>query len=346
MRNRPPPLTPSLTALGALAALTLAGCGNAETTAPEPSPGSPSPVPEAGESPSPTEDSAETGDDADPAAPQDHGDTAESENTEGAEDAESSADAEDAAESEARRAPGSGLPPGGSERMAEEDFDAELHGEESEIFFYSEEGAEVGVAGLDPSEDPLAVFAEPTRSSEVTAGLESLDAVNLGGRERSHRGDEAPEAQPGSGQDGAGEDEGFWTEIELADGYGWFHHSAQDGGLYWFGGTAEVTGDFAEVPAAQDPQVIAESVGIRVAERGQEPELDDPDVGPSWVLVSDPEDFGEDFYRIDVTGFMDDSVAGQRLFVHVDEVEGGYELARVEQTLICLRGVSEGGLCT
>ncbi|NYJ15651.1 hypothetical protein [Nesterenkonia sandarakina] len=299
--------------------------------------------------------------DADSSAPVDSGDLADPQEPEGSasEDAEEPQSAEET-ESQERRAPGSGLPAGGVERLAADDFDEERHGEDAERIYNSEEGDEVGVAGLDPVEEPLPVYAEPTRSSEVTAELQSLDAVNLGGRERHHpsgadRGDLLEDAEDDQGEpsessvqeqtsNGAAEDEGFWSEIELSDGYGWFHRSAQDAGLFWFGETTEVTEDFAEVSAAQDPNELAESVGVRATESRQEPGLDS-EMGPSWVLVSEPADFDEDFYRIDVTGALDDSVAGQRFFVHVDQAEYGYELTRVEQTLLCSRGVGETGLC-
>lgn len=315
MRHRPSPLASALSALGVIAALTLAGCGDAESSSPEASPepsSSMAPTP-AAESPSQAGDSTEAGDGAESPVSQDSNgsDGSDGSSTESAEKAE------DSAETQARRAPGSGLPPGGTARMAQEDLHKDLHGEDSELSFYSDEGAGVGVAGLDPSEDRLAVYAEPTRSSEVTAELESLDEVNLAGRERSHR-EPDPETQPDETAQGSGqEDVGTWVEIELADGYGWFHRPAQDAGIYWFGGTTEVTEDFQEVPAAEDPRELAESVGTRVADAGAEPGLDDPDFGPSWVLLSEPADFDEGFYRIDVTGFMGHSVAGNRLLVHV-----------------------------
>lgn len=68
-------------------------------------------------------------------------------------------------------------------------------------------------------------------------------------------------------------------------------------------------------------------------------------MGPDWTLISTPEDYEEEFYRLDVLGMMDDSVGGQRLFVTVEEAADGYELAQVESTQLCLRGVSEDGLC-
>ncbi|MBO0596441.1 hypothetical protein I2485_01540 [Nesterenkonia sp. E16_7] len=340
MRHRTAPQTASLSAVASLAALALVSCSSSESTSSELSPSS---APETSETSGPSGDSSAPVEDGDSSEQQAHDDSA----SETDEDPESAEDAE----SEDRRGPGSGLPPGGVERLAADDFDEDLHGEDAEMFSAAGEGEEVGVAGLDPSKDPIPVYVEPTRSSEVTAELESLDAVNLGGRDRHHPSEtdgrdlvEDSEDDQEQTPDGAAEDEGFWSELELADGYGWLHRSAQDGGLYWFGETTEVSEDFAEVSPAQDPNEIAESVGVRATESRQEPGLDS-EMGPSWVLVSEPADFDEDFYRIDVTGALDDSVAGQRLFVHVAQAEEGYELTRVEHTLLCSRGVGESGLC-
>lgn len=211
-----------------------------------------------------------------------------------------------------------GLPPGGTDRMADEDFDESIHGEHFELYF-SGEGVEVGVAGIASDDAPLEVRAEPYSEAEVVAELDSLDAVLLGGRERSHT---------------ETEDEGIWTEVELADGYGWV-----PGHLYYFGSNEDVTEEQAELGSFDTPYDAAEAVFEMATESGD-------DNGRNWTLISSPEDFGEEFYRADVMGFMDDSVAGYRYFVYVEEVDGGYEVEQVETTLLCLRGVSDDGLCT
>lgn len=234
---------------------------------------------------------------------------------------EADADEDESEESETE-APGEAeLPPGGAERMEESDFDESVHGESQETF-YSEEGAEVGVAGLLPEDVPLEIHAEPTPETEIIAELEPTDAVVLGGHERSHV---------------ASENEGSWVEIQLADGYGWVH---QDN-LYYFGQNADATDDYSDhIDPAPSSEDIAESVGEHAIAEW------DPDgaVG-DWRLVTTPEDQGEDFYRVDVVGMMDDAQAGYRLFVHVEETDAGQELVQVESTLLCSRGVSEDGLC-
>lgn len=158
----------------------------------------------------------------------------------------------------------------------------------------------------------------------MVAELEPTDAVTITGRERS---------------DVADPDFDIWTEVELADGYGWV-----EGGLAYFAATEDITEDYAgEVPAAQDAQAVAEDV----AERYSEPWREDgttPDAGQIAVITT-PEDFGEEFYRVDVTGMPDDAGAGARLFVTVEETADGYELTHLERTQLCQRGVSDDGLC-
>ncbi|WP_208012932.1 hypothetical protein, partial [Nesterenkonia salmonea] len=227
----------------------------------------------------------------------------------------------------------SSLPPGGAERMESEELDESIHGEETEMF-HSEEGAEVGAAGFAPQDGPLLVHAAPSRESDTVGELGPLDAVELAGRERHHPDDEK---------------QGSWTEIILADGYGWVE-SGQLGhgsGLFYFGETQDVTQEYLdEVPAAEQSEVIVESVAERVI--GPEEEMIDEEgepAGPDWALISSPEDHGETFYRADVTGYLDDSLAGERLFITVERVNGDYELVQVERTLICQRGVADDGLC-
>lgn len=324
MRRTATPLLPTATAVGCLSALLLTGCGAGDADSSAASgPAQSSSSSTAGAAPSPT---------ATATAPATDDSGSQGSSNGAAEQpgaAETSSSPEDA---ETRRPPGGGLPPGGADRIDGEELDPTIHGKESAIGFYSEEGAEVGVAGLDPAADPLQVYAEPTRSSEVVGELESTDAVELGGRERQHR---------------EGQDQGPWTEIRLADGYGWLTSSPESGGIYWFGGTEEITGEiteeFTEVASNEDPLELVEAVGSARVERAGGGE---DGLGPSRVLVSEPKDFDEEFYRVDVTGMPDDSVSGERLFITLEDAGARYELREVRRTVICYRGVSDGGLCT
>lgn len=216
--------------------------------------------------------------------------------------------------------PGERTPPGGTDEVPE----AELPGVEHEAF--SEEGDELGVAGLDPDDAPRDVYAAPAPGgdADVVGELEPTDAVIITGRQRSDVDDP---------------DFGIWTEVELADGYGWV-----EGGLAYFAGTEDITEDYiGEVPAAPDAQAVVEEV----AERYSKPWREDgatPDAGQIAVITT-PEDFGEEFYRVDVTGMPDDAGVGARLFVTVEEASDGYELTHLERTQLCQRGVSDDGLC-
>lgn len=185
-------------------------------------------------------------------------------------------------------------------------------GEQVETFF-STAGQEVGVAGLAPDQEPLEVRAVPSSEGETVAEIDRLGAVELAGREWNNP---------------ALEDEGYWAEV-LVDGQrGWM----LSGNLYHFAGTSDVTDDYAGVPAADSAQAAAQAVAEDAAREAD------------WILLTTPEYAGEPFYRVDVTGMRDDSVAGERLFITVGENNGRYEVDEVERTLICQRGVS-GDLC-
>lgn len=226
--------------------------------------------------------------------------------------------------------PGTGeaeLPPGGTERLEEITVDGEPFQAHTGVSAEEAEGAEAGVAGLADEDLPLEVHGAPSSDAEVVAELGQLDAVLLAGR-----GWLPPDEAEGGGG---------WTEIQLADGYGWVQ-----GNLYFFGRTEDVTEVYTdEVPPAEEEHQIARSVAERAAEGEDLTDDEGEPVGPDWEMISSPQDYGEEFYRADVLGMLDDSVAGERLFIHVDQVSDEFQLAQVERTLICYRGVSDSGLC-
>lgn len=227
--------------------------------------------------------------------------------------------------------PPEGPPSGGVSQID----DAELPGEETTPAHYSQAGAEVGIAGLDPDDAPREVRSPPGQEAELVAELQPTDAVVLAGRERN--------LHVSTEDDG----QGLWAEVQLADGYGWVEIAP----LHYFGATEDVTEDYIdEVPPTEEARALAESLGERAT--GGEPDQEEPeedrgagDYGPDWVVITEPEDYGEEFYRVDVTGQMDDSVAGHRYFVHVEEHADGYQLTQVEATTLCYRGVSDYGRC-
>ncbi|WP_420100022.1 hypothetical protein [Corynebacterium sp.] len=190
---------------------------------------------------------------------------------------------------------------------------ATVPGEEVETYF-STEGQEVGVAGWGPDREPLIVRDVPSVDGDDVAHVDRLGAVELAGREWNNT--DLP-------------DEGYWAEVRVDGAQGWM----LSGHLFHFGGNADVTGDYVDMPAADEEQELVTSVGGQSA--GDQAE---------WILLTTPDYAGEPFYRVDVTGMKDDAQAGERLFVTVEENDGRYAVGKVERTLLCHRGVS-GGLC-
>lgn len=305
------------TALSSAALLALAACAPEDDLEPESDP-----------EPAETETVTET---EEPEGEQDTADPKPAETETVTEEPEDEEDPEETEPAETDGPPDDELPPGGTDRMADEDIQPDVHGEIQEGGHFSQEGEEVGVAGLSGEDAPLEVWSEPGAEAEVVGELGPTDAALLGGREVRHA-----DHQPGS-----------WTEVELADGYGWVNTVNTDGSLYYFGLGEDITEEYVdEVPPAEDPQLIAEGVAERMTDDYEQGTTEDgEEYGASWTLVSTPEDHGEDFYRLDVLGMMDDSRAGYRLFATVEEHDDGYQLAQVERTQICSRGVSDDGLC-
>lgn len=210
------------------------------------------------------------------------------------------------------------LPIGGTDRVD----DAELPGESAATYF-SREGEAVGVVG---SPGPLPVLAVPTvegEMDEMVGEVFATDTVLLGGRERY-----VPESEQS------------WIEIELAEGYGW----VQAGHFYYFGEHEDITDQYADqVSASADPEELALQVAeLHTADWGEEGQAEG---GPAVEIVNNPDFVDVDYYIVDATGMMDDSVAGDRLFVTVEESDAGYELSQVERTVLCMRGVSDDALC-
>lgn len=226
--------------------------------------------------------------------------------------------------------PGAGesdLPPGGTDRLDEITEDGEPFDAHTGVSAEAAEGEEAGVAGLSDDDAPLEVRGAPSHDAELVAELGQLDALLLGGR--------------GWLPPDEAEEQSSWTEIQLADGYGWVQ-----GSIYFFGRTEDVTETYIDdVPPAEEEHQIARSVAEEAAEGEDLTDDESEPLGPDWEMISSPQDYGEDFYRMDVLGMLDDSVAGERLFVHVDQVSDGFQLSQVERTVICHRGVSDDGRC-
>lgn len=187
----------------------------------------------------------------------------------------------------------------------------EVPGEEVEAYF-STAGQEVGVAGLASEEEPIIVRDVPSSTGTQVAEVDRLGAVDLAGREWNNTQDP---------------DEGFWAQVRVDGVTGWMPSAH----LYHFAATTDVTDDYRDVTGDSEQEVV-EAVGQEAASMAE------------YVLLTTPDYAGEPFYRVDVTGMKDDAQAGERLFVTVEENDGGYAAEKVERTLLCHRGVS-GGLC-
>lgn len=107
------------------------------------------------------------------------------------------------------------LPPGGGERIDDEDIDPEEQGQPVNTQF-SEAGETVALIETAADREPLEVYAAPPSgpgdSPEVVAELSADQHVVLAGREIS-----------------AARADGIWVEIELADGYGWIDAAVLSG---------------------------------------------------------------------------------------------------------------------
>lgn len=106
------------------------------------------------------------------------------------------------------------LPPGGAERIADEDIDPETQGEPTETNF-SAEGEEIGFNQW--ARESIEIWAAPPvpgdeDQTEPVAELAADDVVQLGGRE----------ILPAQA-------DGIWVEVELADGYGWVEAMVLEG---------------------------------------------------------------------------------------------------------------------
>jgi hypothetical protein len=196
---------------------------------------------------------------------------------------------------------------------------SELPGERIDIFPY--EGAELAVVGVE-ADDVLNVRAAPGVEYEVVTELDPLaDGIMPTGHNRQL--DDGP----------------IWAEIEVDGETGWASTAflAHPGAVR--DTTSELYPDVADRPRSDTMLQLGELVADRVAGEG-EPE---PDV----VVVDGPTvgDLGE--ITVDVVGFPDDSVLGERLHIFAEPDPGGesFTVRTVESTTLCRRGVTEDGLC-
>jgi len=173
-----------------------------------------------------------------------------------------------------------------------------------------DEGAVLGVVGV-VFDDVLNLRTGPGASFDVVAELDpTADGIRGTGR-----GWQVP----------AGD---VWWEVESDGVVGW----ANQRYLARLGDTTDLTATVVDylggIPTADTLEDLASQVA---GARG----------GGSIVVVGPTEgDLGE--ITVDLVGFADDSVKGERLHVFASREGGVWGLVSVEQTVFCQRGVSDG----
>jgi hypothetical protein len=191
----------------------------------------------------------------------------------------------------------------------------DLTGEPIDFFF--SDGDTLGVVGV-AADDVLNVRSAPGVQASVVATLEPLaDAVATGSARQLSQ--------------------SIWAEVEAGGATGW----ANVAYLAYIGATDDVTADVVEQLGGSVSAGTMVQLGQAVAETRASTEP------PSTITVVDGPavgDLGE--ITADVVGLGDDSVLGARLHVFGQPVEDGegFGLKSVEQTTLCIRGVSDG-LC-
>jgi hypothetical protein len=181
-------------------------------------------------------------------------------------------------------------------------------------------GAVLGVVGV-AHDDTLNVRAAPGTDQEVVAELEPLaDHVVAVGNTRT-----LPES--------------IWYEIEVDGGTGWVSASF----VAYLGATTDVTAAIIEelgaTPGAETMVDLADAVAAPLTSH------DEPVPEVTVVVAPTVGDLGE--ITIDVTGYPDDAVLGERLAIFGTPAEGGegFVLRSVESRVLCHRGVDADGLC-
>lgn len=173
------------------------------------------------------------------------------------------------------------------------------------------EGAELGAVGV-VAGDVLHLRAGPGTEHDSVAELEPL-ATGL----------------VASGHNRQLDDGSLWAEVTVEGTTGWVNTAF----VSHPGPVTDVTAELGEPPTAATLEQLAVAVAHVLA--GPEPTVTIAD-GPREG------DLGE--VVVDVLGFADDAVAGERLHVLAAPTDGGWTVRTVEATLLCARGVSEG-LC-
>lgn len=194
--------------------------------------------------------------------------------------------------------------------------DADLPGEPFDIG--PGEGAVVSVVGV-ASDDVLNVRRLPDVTSDILDELDPLtDDVELTGRKRLLT-------------------TSAWWEIDLGDDVGWANSAFLAPTAATNDITSQLLADMGGAVTADSVDGVIDQVIDHFTQGVDEPV---PDV----VVSSAPSDGDLIEGTVDVTGYPDDSVLGERLHLFIAEENATFGLRTVESTTLCRRG-SDGELC-
>ncbi len=129
----------------------------------------------------------------------------------------------------------------------------------------------------------------------------------------------------------------IWWEIQLPEGVGWANSNflaptAQTGDV-----TADLVARLGGLASASTVDALVRQVMDHYAMVTEGPP-------PSVTLVAEPVTGDLIEAWVDVTGYPDDSVLGERLHLFIADEAGIFGLRSVESTTLCRRGVADG-LC-
>ncbi len=186
--------------------------------------------------------------------------------------------------------------------------------------FSPAEGSSVSVVGV-AADDVLNVRRLPDATSEIVAELEPTGETVLTARKRDLT-------------------TSIWYEVETASGVGW----ANAVYLAPTGGTRDATNEFTDLlgglPTADSTEALIEQFQQLLVAFGEGQE------GPPMTatVIDGPTEGDLDQVTIDLLGYADDSVRGDRLMVFIMNEGGTAAIKSIEATVICQRG-SDGAYC-
>ncbi len=176
----------------------------------------------------------------------------------------------------------------------------------------------VGVA----NDDVLNIRALPDASATIITSLEPTGEAVLTSRKRDLS-------------------TSIWYEVESEAGFGW----ANAAFLAPMGGTRDATNEFADLldgglPTADSTAALIDAFSVELEAHGAAQE------GPpvTVTVVDGPTSGDLDEVIIDVLGYADDALRGDRLHLFIVNEGGTASIKSIEATSVCQRG-SDGAYC-